>query len=1392
MSLIRFKWMVAAILTLGTFTATAQNINWGSAQLITGDANLATNGNYFDALIPNHGPLTASGIVFNQDTHITSAGGGDSFISYVVTSGNNNSYGNNALFTGGSADFNAVMNAGGTFQNGGAGAGTVTINGLTAGHIYQVQVFNYAGDGDTGLTTLSGATPVTLSTMVGGISTQGQFATGTFTALTTTETFNWNGAGSGYTVLGAISVRDLGIDNSIAVPTVSPTNVVTIGAVVTLTINQQAGQTYYQWQTDNGSDGANWSNISDANATNYVLDTLNMTAGSYEYQVVWTNVGVGVTSAPVTLTIVAPRMDNIAWRNAVGITGDANLSTSGTYFDALMPNSSINPPLFVNGIAFNTAAALGGNNFGDGKISYSASGVNNFGWPNSFPVSASASTAFANLMNAGGIFQNGGAGTGTVTISGLAIGHNYLVQAFSYAPDGDAGLTTLSGATPVTLSNLPGAGGINTYGEFASGTFTATTATETFNWTGAGSGYTVIGPILVRDVTTITAISPTNIIYKGDAATLTVNAQLIASYYQWQTDNRTGGASWGDISGANNTNYVLDTSGLLTGNYQFRVVVTNINLNTTSAPATMTLLAVSAPVILQNPAPSSASPYAGQSVSFTALFTGNHPITNQWQVSYDNGNTFNDLAGATNATLTLNNLQLSDSGLYRLTATNAFGANHSATATLTVKPWSAAHIQWSAPVSCIGLSAGEILTNVPGTYLGATTFFNDHSAITVNAGAQQFVFRSDGAVVSLTGGSYYSGKFVINAIYGSGAWSTNTTGNANFDAALNQYADGGFTNLITLHNLTVGQQYSVQLFALDNRDGNTDQQVNFADVADAGDVSTTFAMADNACIVGTFVATGTDQTIRENLLSTNGFGNINAVVVRALSYTPNIQSTIVLQPFERFSLATGAAIFRVVADGAPSPTFQWKGGPIGGPYTNLVDGGRYSGTTTTALTVFGVTTNDNLEFVVGVTNNASGIVSAPVDLQIPVSAQANAAARSVRITCIGASDVSTPTPYGTPNWPDYIAPMLGYGYVVTNCGASGTTMMKNGNAPYWNTQQFVDGTNSSPDIVIIMLGSNDSKSYNWANQTNYVPDYESMINIYRNLPSHPRIYINTLLSVYGPGSYDITDPIVTGQLCPIIKQIAFDEHLPIIDINAATKNMPQNFPDNVHPDIAGAKVVAQTIFNGLMNAGETPPLANLALNRPVSASSTANGNVAANVVDNDYSTQWSSAASDNQWIYVDLGSVTNVTGVYLNWGSAYASSYIIQISNDAFNWTGVYTNNAGAGGISRIGLNATGRYVRMLGLHSGAGNGYSLLDFTVTGAELPPALAIIPATNDIAELSWRNTSTGFTVETTSDVSDSSDWMPLASLVSVTNGSNFVTVGLQGNNAFFRLKQKSAK
>ena len=71
-----------------------------------------------------------------------------------------------------------------------------------------------------------------------------------------------------------------------------------------------------------------------------------------------------------------------------------------------------------------------------------------------------------------------------------------------------------------------------------------------------------------------------------------------------------------------------------------------------------------------------------------------------------------------------------------------------------------------------------------------------------------------------------------------------------------------------------------------------------------------------------------------------------------------------------------------------------------------------------------------------------------------------------------------------------------------------------------------------------------------------------------------------------------------------------------------------------------------------ISATTTVPSANLALNKPVTASSDESAAYpGTNAVDGNYTTRWSSAFSDPQWIYVDLQAYVNVNRVKLDLGS---------------------------------------------------------------------------------------------------------------------------------------------
>jgi beta-glucosidase-like glycosyl hydrolase len=137
---------------------------------------------------------------------------------------------------------------------------------------------------------------------------------------------------------------------------------------------------------------------------------------------------------------------------------------------------------------------------------------------------------------------------------------------------------------------------------------------------------------------------------------------------------------------------------------------------------------------------------------------------------------------------------------------------------------------------------------------------------------------------------------------------------------------------------------------------------------------------------------------------------------------------------------------------------------------------------------------------------------------------------------------------------------------------------------------------------------------------------------------------------------------------------------------------------------------------------------NIALYRPVQASSYEGGNAPAAALDGRTTTRWSSLFTDPQWIYVDLGGTATISQVVLNWESAYATAYHIDVSNDATNWSTIYTTATGHGGVETLNIGGTGRYVRMSGTARATGYGYSLWEFEVhgtvdTSTATPPMLS---------------------------------------------------------------------
>jgi hypothetical protein len=170
-----------------------------------------------------------------------------------------------------------------------------------------------------------------------------------------------------------------------------------------------------------------------------------------------------------------------------------------------------------------------------------------------------------------------------------------------------------------------------------------------------------------------------------------------------------------------------------------------------------------------------------------------------------------------------------------------------------------------------------------------------------------------------------------------------------------------------------------------------------------------------------------------------------------------------------------------------------------------------------------------------------------------------------------------------------------------------------------------------------------------------------------------------------------------------------------------------------------------------------------ALNHPATASSLENASFPASAaVDGNTGTRWSSAFSDPQWLEVDLGSSQSVCEVSLDWETAYATAFQIQVSPDGSTWTTIYSTTTGIGGNQTLSVSGTGRYVRMYGTARATPYGYSLWEFGVytttggtsgggggsgSGSGAPPAsfwgnTSAIPAATQVLEVAIVNQTNG--------------------------------------------------
>jgi len=202
----------------------------------------------------------------------------------------------------------------------------------------------------------------------------------------------------------------------------------------------------------------------------------------------------------------------------------------------------------------------------------------------------------------------------------------------------------------------------------------------------------------------------------------------------------------------------------------------------------------------------------------------------------------------------------------------------------------------------------------------------------------------------------------------------------------------------------------------------------------------------------------------------------------------------------------------------------------------------------------------------------------------------------IKVVCIGNSitegwGLTNPL---TEAYPVQLANLLGSTYEVLNCGVSARTMLKHGDVPYWNEAKYTQAKNYNPDIVIISLGTNDSKPQNWEYKKEYYNDYATMIGEFRKNGKNPQIFVCIPPPAF-IDNYGIRDYIIRDEMQPLIDSLCTTLRTSKIDFFHGLLTTGNTFADGIHPNKDGALVMAKIAKEAI-----TRPMTVTAVKSPVS------------------------------------------------------------------------------------------------------------------------------------------------------------------------------------------------
>jgi lysophospholipase L1-like esterase len=182
--------------------------------------------------------------------------------------------------------------------------------------------------------------------------------------------------------------------------------------------------------------------------------------------------------------------------------------------------------------------------------------------------------------------------------------------------------------------------------------------------------------------------------------------------------------------------------------------------------------------------------------------------------------------------------------------------------------------------------------------------------------------------------------------------------------------------------------------------------------------------------------------------------------------------------------------------------------------------------------------------------------------------------RSIRVACVGDSITEITT------YPTDLQELLGSNYYVREFGVAGTTVLADTYHPYISQHRFQAAKEFMPDIVVILLGTNDARVDNYKSIANFTADYKQLVSEVQALASKPRIFLVKPPPLFENDLYLRNDNLLEGVI-PGIEQVADELGLTLIDVYTPLDGHPECFVDGVHPNYDGAAVIASEVYKAI-------------------------------------------------------------------------------------------------------------------------------------------------------------------------------------------------------------------